>query len=68
VARPACSISNFLVFRLVTAGVVSVSNRPSGAPSCITAPPVKGVLEALNASRKGFFEETCQVFEFLIKT
>ncbi|MFT6607776.1 MAG: hypothetical protein ACJA2X_002994, partial [Halocynthiibacter sp.] len=53
---------------LVTAGVVSVSNRPSGAPSCITAPPVKGVLEALNASRKGFFEETCQVFEFLIKT
>ncbi|MFT6607604.1 MAG: hypothetical protein ACJA2X_002820, partial [Halocynthiibacter sp.] len=42
---------------LVTAGVVSVSNRPSGAPSCITAPPVKGVLEALNASRKGFFEE-----------
>ena len=62
-ARPASTTSGFLVLRLVSVHCVSALSRPSGAPWCISAPPVRGVLRLVQDTRKCFFAETSYFFK-----
>ena len=56
-APPVVPLIFFL--RLVAVPAVSGVSRPSGAPWCISAPPVRGVLRLVTEARNPFFRSVC---------